>query len=91
MTTKTEKLTVTKFLEKKMAKLAGGVQMNRHRLSYRLEQIYLWSVFRFYVFPLTITGVLEMSDVDYMWAYLQKRIYYPPPSVSAEALSSILP
>jgi len=50
---------LTKKISKYINKLAGLVKFERQRLTFKMEQVYLWSIFRFYYLPLYICEILD--------------------------------
>ncbi len=48
-------------------------------------------MFRFYVFPYVLAGLIPPLKLAELWETLQYRLYKPPPGVSKETLSVIVP
>lgn len=54
-------------VHKYVMKLWGFAKYNRTRLTFRAEQIYIWSVFRFYYLPLYACDIINKEEMEQAW------------------------
>jgi hypothetical protein len=69
------KETLMTKIRKHINKLLGFAKNYKTRLTFRAEQIYVWSVFRFYHLPLYACEILSREELESAWTDYQYQLH----------------